>query len=245
MTARAAACVVLAVALQAQSPVALLLEALEGALERGERAAVAGMVHYPVVVSIEGIRVPFPDVQALVARYDEIFTRELREAVARGPANVVETPDGFVLGANILSMKTIGGQLKIVAITVPPADAAASATASPPASVPRGREPRRIGIRGGPRPTRFAGSLPAGAVDTYLVFVPQGQLLDVRLERVRGEAVVRVVNAATGASLNPRVARGALVVAGRAPSSADYRIEVQRTSAGELALPYKLAVSMR
>ncbi len=234
-----ACCWVFATAVHAQSTVQPFLFELTRDLQGDNRSAVASRVRYPVVVSIGGLRVPFQDPGALLERYDEIFTRELRDLLARAP-DVVETPDGFAVATNLLTIVRVGAELRIGGIVVPPAETGAG-TVSP-------REPRRIGLRAGPNPTRFAGLLPSGAADAYVVFVPKGQLLDVRLERVRGEALVRVARADTGAPLNPRVARGALVVAGRAAADGDYRIDVERverTSVGDADLPYTLAVSMR
>jgi len=233
--------VLFATVVLAQSPIQPFLAELNRALQNDERAVVAATVQYPVIVMIGGIRVPFQDARALLERFDEIFTPELRDVVARGAA-ITETPDGFTIGTNALAIARLSGQLKITAIVVPSVDGDLRSSGQSPA---RAGEPRRIGLRTGPAPTRFAGSIHSGATDSYLLFVPKGQLLDVRLERVRGEAVVRVANAATGAPLNPRVAQGALVVSGRAQAGADYRIDVQRTSVGDSALPYMLAVSIR
>lgn len=227
---------ILATAVRAQSPVQPFLVELNRELQSGDRTAVASRMRYPVIVSIGGIRMPFQSSGSLVERYDDIFTRELRDLLSRTPA-IVETPEGFSVATNLLSIVRVGAELKIAGIVVPPSEARAVP------AVPR--EPRRIGLRAGPNPTRFAGLLPTGVVDTYIVFVPKGQLLDVRLERVRGEALVRVASAETGAPLNQRGAQGALVVSGRAAAGGDYRIEVERTSAGDADLPYTLAVTMR
>jgi hypothetical protein len=136
-------------------------------------------------------------------------------------------------------MRSVGGQIRITGIVVP---ARTIADAPPTPATPR--EPRRIGVRAGPKPSQFAGSLAAGTSDAFLVFVQKGQLLDVRLQRGRGEAVVRVVNAATGAPLASG-AKATFVVSGRVPDSVDYRIDIQRTSSGEAPLPYLLSVSVR
>ena len=239
------ACSVFVAAVQAQSAVETFLAELNRGLASGERAAVAAAIRYPVIVRIGGLRVPFESASALLDRYDEIFTPELRDAVRPG-ADATQTPDGFLIGNNVLALARVGGTLKIAGIVVPPPEPRPDTPSSPASGRRVGQpEPRRIAVRAGPGPTRFAGSLPAGAADAYVVFVPKGQLLDVRVERVRGEAMVRVSDAATGAPLNPRVARGALVVSGRAQTSSDYRIVVQRTSTDEAPLPYMLVVRMR
>ena len=59
-------------------------------------------------------------------------------------------------------------------------------------------------------------------------------------------ALLRVVHAATGAPLNPRVAGEARVVAGVALDSGDYRIEVRRGDGSDPApLPYMMALTLR
>jgi hypothetical protein len=55
-----------------------------------------------------------------------------------------------------------------------------------------------------------------------------------------------VVHAKTGAPFNPRLAGVARVVAGVAPESADYRIEVRRAEGGDPApLPYMVSLTLR
>jgi hypothetical protein len=232
-----------AVALHAQSPVETFLAELNRALQAGDRAAVAAAVHYPLVVSIAaGVRVPFSSASALLERFDEVFTPELRTAVASGATAVVETPEGFILPNQTVTIARVGGQLRISRIVVPPASADDASSTATSRVAPRG--PRRIGVRAGPKPSQFAGSLAAGGTDWYVVFVQRGQLLDVRLQRGRDEAIVRVVNAATGVPVASG-AKAAFVVTARAAASADYRIEVQRTSSGDAPLPYMLSVRVR
>lgn len=234
-------CLLLVTTTYAQSQLQPFLEELNRALRAGDRTAVAASVRYPVTVSIGGVRVPFSTPAALLERYEDIFTPEVHAAVGRGMLAAVETHPGFMIGNSVLTIQAVEGQLKIVAIVVPPAEAVA---ASPEAAATNPRAPRRIGLRAGPKPTQFAGWLAAGTRDAYVLFVPKGHLLDVRLERGRGEATVRVVNAATGALL-PSTATGAFISTGRAPVDGDYRIEVERTTADELALPYMLSVTIR
>ena len=80
----------------------------------------------------------------------------------------------------------------------------------------------------------------------YLLFVPKGQRLEVRLERVGRVAIVRVHQTRTHAPLNPRRPNGALVVSGRSPADGDYRIEVAHATAADSEyLPYFLSVDVR
>jgi hypothetical protein len=239
-----AASILAAVALHAQSAAQPFLTELNRALQAGDRAAVAAAVQYPLVVSIaEGIRVPFSNSDELLDRFDEVFTAEVRAAVAAGAGEVVETTEGFILPNQVLTFRSVGGQLRIVRVVVPKA-MVADEMPKPATAGAVTHELRRIGVRAGPRPSQFAGSLAAGSTDTFLVFVQQGQLLDVRLQRGRNEAVVRVVNAATGAPLVSG-AKATFVVTGRVAASVDYRIEVERTSPGDAPLPYMLSVSVR
>lgn len=255
---------------QAQSPFAIagvtdarqvvtFLAELQRASRTGDRSAVAALIHYPVVVMIGGLRVPFTDAAALLERYDEIFTPALLDAIARADAAVdrpqpgrvpiTVTADGLFIGPNALLIKLAGQQLRITSIVVPAPDAGASPASRSGTITRAGRrqEPRRVGVRAGPRPTRFSGALLPGAADSYMLWVSKGQLLEARLERVgSGSAVLRVVHARTGTPLNPRAPDGARVIFGRAPENADYRIDVRRTGGGEITpIPYILSLSLR
>ena len=221
-----AACVLYGSRAVAQAPPGSFYEELRAAVLAGDRAAVASRIRFPVTVGIGGVRVPFADSAALFERFDEIFTPELLEEMTRQ-----------------VTVQQIGGAWRITGISVP--------APSPDApDAPRGADsngPTRIGIRGGPRPTRVPGTLLPGGTDVYLLLVPKGRLLEVRLERVQGRAaLLRVVHARTGAPLNPRIAGEARVVTGVASASADYRIEVRRGGGGDAApLPYMLALTLR
>jgi hypothetical protein len=209
----------------AQSSPEQFFDALRWAIRSGDRAAVIGRIRYPIAVRIGGLRVPFSDAAALLARYDEIFT----------PALVSEITQQ-------VRVQQINGQWRITAIDVP--DAGAD---PPPAAGVQTSEPRRVGIRGGPRPTRVSGALQPGGTDAYVLFVPKGRVLEVRVERVQGRAaLLRVVHAATGAPFNPRIAGESRVVTGTSADSADYRIEIRRGDSGDPApLPYVVALSVR
>ena len=53
------------------------------------------MIRYPIIVGIGGLRVPFADAAGLLARYDDIFTPALRDAIARGSSDVVVETSGW------------------------------------------------------------------------------------------------------------------------------------------------------
>ena len=222
----------------AQPSAAAFLRELRTAARNGDRNAVAAKIQFPIVVTMAGLRIPFRDAAAFLERYDDIFTPDLIETIARGDALIIAEVDR---------------QLRITEINVPPASPAPAApsadgkAASSPSGASGAKAPVRVGIRPGPGPTQFAGSLPRGGRDAYMLSVPKGRLLEVRLERIRGrEALVRVVSATTGAPLNPRTAAGARVVAGIAREESDYRIEVRRGDTGDAApLPYLLSLVLK
>jgi hypothetical protein len=216
---------------RAQSSYETFLSQLKTAVRRDDRAAVASLIEFPIIVRMAGVRLPFATSTALLDRYDDIFTPEMRAAIDRVDLNT------FVI-------EQVKGRYRLTSITVPPHEDAVGSTSPSHAATPHG--PRRITVRAGPRPTQFAGSLAPGVTDTYLLFVPKGQRLEVRLERVGRAAAVRVHHASTRAPLNPRMPNGALVVAGRAPSDGDYRIEVAHSTAADASyLPYFLSVDVR
>lgn len=213
------------------------LAELQRASQAGDRQAVAALIHYPIVIMIGGLRVPFADAGGFLERYDDIFVPALRQSIARGSTDVV--------------IETANGQPRITAITVP-RDAGGGSTAEiAPTELSRGAVgttgPRRVAIRVGLRPTRIPGLLARDATDSLILFLPKGRLASVRLERVPpGEAVIRVVHARTGAPLGARVSANGRFVSGRPPEGADYRIEVRRTgNEDDDYLPYMLALSLR
>jgi hypothetical protein len=189
------------------------------ALQADDRDRVASLMHYPLTVTFESVRIPFPGPAALLERFDEVFTLEVRRGLARA-----------------LTVEQVNGQPRVTAITVLRAREEVTGAATP-------QDPRRITVRAGPRPTRMSGSLASGGVDTYLVFVPKGQLLQVRLDRGRAEAVIEIANAATGRSV-PGATRGGF--ASRVADSADYRVTVRHTGPADAPpLPYVLSIAIR
>jgi hypothetical protein len=233
---------------------------LQHASRSEDRNAMASLIQYPMTVLIDGLRVPFSDSSALLDRYDAIFTLALRETIARavapdhpqpGRESMTVNPEGVIIGRNAVVIQQVGDRLRITGIVVPRPDPGVAAAALGARSEVSGRaslqEPRRVGVRIGPRPTQLAGALGAGASDGYMVWIPKGKVLEVRLERIQNRvAVVRVKHAATGAPLNPKTADGARVIIGQALEGADYRIDVERTESGESALlPYVLSLRLR
>ena len=222
-----------ATAVYAQENAAFLSE-LKAAVRAGDRQSVAGMVVYPAIASIGGLRLPIRTRDDLLQRYDEIFTREMREAIQRDDPNVLE-------------LRAAGREWKITTMRVP-SNAGRPSDAEAAEERPRFSEEaaRRLQLRVGPRPMQQSGSLAQGGIDTYVVAVPKGMLLDVRLLRVGRAAAVRVNNAKTGEPLNPHAASGSAAVIGRAPVAGDYKIEVRRTKSPDSApLPYILSIGVK
>ena len=262
-----AAVVFASVANMAQSPgspsphtpqLETFLAQLQRALQSGDGDAIAAMIRYPVTISIGGFRVPFADAASVLSRYDDIFNPVLRDAIARASVRpqrdrqeVSVTQDRFVIGTNEVVIEPVNGQLRITSITVPRLADGGGTTVVPPVETPRGtvrkQEPRRIAIRVGPRPTQIPGLLSRDATDSFILYLPKGQLAGVRLERVpAGAAVIRVVHARSGAPLGDRTSADGRFVAGRPAEGADYRIEVRRTgNQDEAPLPYMLSLSLR
>ena len=216
---------------RAQSQYETFLSQLKAAVRRDDRAVVASLIKFPIIVRMGGVRMPFPNSAALFDRYDDIFTPEMRGAIEGADPNAL-----------VITLED--GRYRLTSITVPPHESGVGSTSPPHATA--AQEPRRIGVRAGPRPTQFAGALAPGVTDVYLLFVPKGQRLEVRLERVGRAAMVRVHHAGTRAPLNPRMPNGALVVSGRSPADSDYRIEVAHAAAADSSyLPYFLSVDVR
>ena len=221
----------------AQTPLETFVAQLTRAVQANDRHTIAGMIRYPVAIAIGGVRVPFNDAAALLARYDDIFTPELRESIARGTGDVV--------------IEEMDGHLRITSIRVP---AVAEGLAQPgqqaaepkPGAVTSGPRTRRVAIRVGPRPTQIPGTLVGAMVDTFVLYLPKGKIASVRLERVPpGAAAIRVVHARTGAPLGVRTSADGRFVSGRSAEDGDYRIEVRRLGNDDGYLPYMLSLTLR
>ena len=222
----------------AQTQLDVFVAQLQRASHGNDRTAIAAMIRYPLMIAIGGgVRIPIADAAAFLERYDDIFTAELRDAIARGTDDLV--------------IQEIDGALRITSIAVPPPIGSAGPVATVPGESKSGgvvRKPdtRRIAIRIGPRPTQIPGTLSGDRIDTFVVYLPKGKLASVRLERVpAGAAAIRVVHARTGARLSTRTAADARFVSGRPAEDGDYRIEVRRVGNNDGHLPYMLSLSLR
>ena len=213
----------------AENRAGAFVSALAQAMSRGDRAAVAEMVRYPLVATVGGVGIPIPGRAELIKAYGSIFTAELRclvdDSVAKG-ASALDVDAGGVTFANRrMHAAEVSGALKITSIDVPPVTGV-GAPPNPPA--------RRVTRRG---VTQYSGRLYGDGVDTYLVSASRGDVVQARIEQFPGRsAAVRVVEQKTGKSLGRPAPGGAEGSGASAPrfwngtiqESGDYRVEVVR-----------------
>jgi hypothetical protein len=230
---------------------------LRQALAAGNRAAVASMVEFPATVWAGSIRLPVADAAALLAQYDAIFTADMVAVVDQGRIER-RSADAISVAGGAIEAERIGGRFRITRIAVltasrdlqsPPAAGSSSSPAGPGASAGTRavRTPRRLTFRAGQRSAQWADTVAAHETDAYVLFVAQGQMLDVRLDRVRGrDVIVAIVDHKTGRPVDARAGAGLRTWTGRIPAAGDYRIDVTRTVAeSEPPLPYVLTVSFK
>jgi hypothetical protein len=220
--------------------VAGFIDTLRAAIARGDRAAVAARVRYPMTIFASGVRIPIRDAATFAQSYDVVFPAALRQTIAK-TAPVVGGEAATI--AQLIEIRRVSGELKIVRIDLPAGDAPAGPRAPAPPSNARA-EPDRLGIAVGR--VQRAGTLAAGGRDRYVIYAQKNRLLDVRIDGVRGQDVVlHVVDAKSGAPLDARAKEGVRAWAGRVPADGDYRIEVERRTPGSDRLPYTLRVDAR
>ena len=218
-------CVQFSVALVvAQAPARALsfAKALSEAMSRRDRAAVAEMVRYPFSASVGGIGIPIANSAELLRLYDSVFTPELRclvdDAVAKGPSTIRAEGSGLSFANGHIHAGDVAGALKITRIDVPP-PGGAGAPPSPP--------PRHVSLRRGD--TQFAGRLYGDGVDTYVVTLRKGAVVQARIEQFPGRsASVRVIEQKTGKSLAPPGATAPRFWNGTIQDAGEYRVEVVR-----------------
>ncbi len=205
-----------------QARASSFVTALAQAMSRRDRAAVSEMAQYPLSASVGGVAIPIANRAELLRLYDSIFTPELRclvdDTISKGTA--APRADGFTFASGRIRAGDVGGVMKIVHIDVPPATGA-GAPPNPP--------PRRVNLRHGD--TQFSGRLYGDGVDTYVVSLRKGSVVQARIEQFPGRsAAIRVIEQKTGKSLDrpgaaaaaPRIWNGTIQDAG------EYRVEIVR-----------------
>ena len=94
---------------------------LQRACARGDRAALAGMVQYPLTVFAGGWNIPVKDRATFLQSYDAFFTEDVKEAITGASTRLRLDPNAaFLPFGNVLRIKPVGGSFRIVAIVMPP-----------------------------------------------------------------------------------------------------------------------------
>jgi hypothetical protein len=216
------------------------LAGLQAASDRDDRAAIAAMVQYPIRVFVRGWIIPIADRAAFVTSFEAFFTEEIKDLIAEAATTrrAAKPAEVISLGNGALRAMRVNGRFKIIGMAPPP-----------PSGKVRGarRGTTVVSFRTGASSAAFTGTLAAGEHERYVVRASRTELLEVRVDRVRGRDIVaRVVDAATHAPVDARGLEGARVWARRMPATGDYLIDVLRTApSGEAVLTYWLTISLR
>ena len=220
---------------------------LVDALQRGDRRWLAGVFRYPFRIGVPGF--PYPmyveNSQKMIRIYDEVFNPAMRCAIEESraaepgqppPKHALLLAEGVVSMADgrVVAERTSEG-FRITRMTL-----VVGARIAP-------RPPQRVAFEKGQSVVRFSGRLEGDASDVYILGVKKGQLLDAAIERFPGRALaLRMVDAASGRSVNPNAGESARSISAVAPGGGDYRIEVVRHAAFcDPAVTYQLAIGLR
>ena len=230
--------------------VTTFLGALKSAVSRDDRRAVAAMIHYPMTVQVENMRIPIADSDALIQNYEAVFSASMKAVIAQAaiatagrPAPIYRVTIGdaaATIGSDLIQLQLLDGSLKITRIIQPQA-VSEDGRVQRPAT----RAARRIAFSVGQ--AQLSGALAANDTDSYVLSAARNQLIEVRINGVSGRDIVaHIVNARSGVAVDVRARDGARVWSGRVPDEGEYRVDVVRPAgSGEARLPYILIVSMR
>jgi hypothetical protein len=211
--------------------------ALQQAVAKNDRAAVAAMVRYPLTVMAGSLQIPVTDAKTFVGIYDTVMSPAVRQVIARG-----RVPSGHPAGEgitfeNAVTIGATGGGFRITGLSQP--------------AVPRSTGPgepieRQLTFRVG-QPTQVSGTLAPGGRDRFVFYAVRGALVDARLSGVPGRSVLlRIVEAGSGKPVDARADAGTRVWTGRVSADGSYRIEVVRQpDTGKEPLIYTLAVGVK
>ena len=223
----------------AESRAGALVSALAQAMSRGDRAAVAELVRYPLNASVGGIGIPIAGRAELLKVYDNIFTAELRclvdDSVAKGSAALSIDAGGVTFAGRRIHAVEVSGALKVTSIDVPPVTGV-GAPPNPPA--------RRVTRRG---VTQYSGRLYGGGVDTYIISARRGDVVQARIEQFPGRsATVRIVEEKTGKSLTQAGTSAPRFLSAAIQDPGEYRVEVVRlASYCQPSFTYLLTITMK
>ena len=217
------------------------------ALARGDRAAVAGMIQYRLIVEA-GFLIPVGDRAELFRLWNIVFSPATRCLIEESgfprpgmpPPKYAMRVDsaGVALGDGRIRAVRGAGGIKITHITLPAGYGEGT-----------GGQPRTVRFRWGKGRVAYAGRLSGDGVDVYVVQARKGDLLNAQLQRVRSDrASVRVVQQAGNRivpSKGPAAADSRRLWAGPVPETGEYRIEVVRQGAFcDPPVNYQLVVSL-
>ena len=224
---------------------AQFITALQQAVSRNDRQAVAGMVRYPLEVRAGTLQIPVADASAFVKLYESLITSGVKSVIARArvpaggqkSASVTTSSNGALTFEGALTIAPAGGGFKITQLTVP---------SSPQSGSPGVAVARHLTFKVG-RPTQVSGTLVPGGTDLYEFHGEQGVFVDARLSGVPGRTVLlRIVDMKTGKAVDARADAGTRVWTGRLASASQYRIEVVRQpDSGSEPLIYTMAVGLK
>jgi len=143
-------------------------------------------------------------------------------------------------------VRSTASGLKIAKIVVPPASTTTAPPAAPRRQVTDPKRPRRIIVPGGGAPAELAGVVARGATASYVVWATTNQLLQVRIDGVRGRDVVaHIRDSKNGAPLDARAREGVRSWSGRVPATGDYRIDIMSTPGAPDTIGFRLIVTVR
>lgn len=219
--------------------------ALQQAVAKNDRPAVAAMLRYPLTVTTSGLQIPISDAKTFVSLYDTVMTPALRQVIARArvpvegkpAAGAVRTDDGGITFENAVTIAPVGNQYRVTALALPTA---------PRSTSPGEMVERQLTFRVG-QPTQVSGTLAPGGRDRFVFYATRGALVDARLSGVPGRSVLlRVVEAGSGKPVDTRADTGTRVWTGRISADGSYRIEVVRQpDSGTEPLIYTLSVALK
>jgi hypothetical protein len=224
---------------------AQFVAALQQAVSRNDKRAVANMVRYPLDVRAGTLQIPVANADSFVKLYESFINPGMKAVVARArvPAsgeksvNATTGSGGAITFEGALTIAPAGGGFKITQLIVP---------ASPQSSSPGAAVARQLTFRVG-TPTQLSGTLQPGGTDLYEFHGEQGVFVDARLSGIPGRSVLlRIIDSKTGKPVDARAEAGTRVWTGRLAAASQYRIEVVRQpGSGEEPLIYTLAVGLK
>jgi hypothetical protein len=211
--------------------------ALQQAVARNDRPAVAAMVRYPLTVTAGGLQIPVADAKTFVSVYDTVMNSAVRQVITRGRVPAGHPAGDGITFENAVTIAPAGGGFRITGLSVP---------AAPRSTSPGEPIERQLTFRVG-QPTQVSGTLAPGGRDRFVFYAVRGALVDARLSGIPGRSVLlRVVEAGSGKAVDARADAGSRVWTGRVSADGSYRIEVVRQpDTGAEPMIYTLAVGVK